>query len=302
MEEDPYPQYSIKAVSRATGLTVETLRAWERRYGVIEPRRDVSGHRIYTACDVSRLRRLRETTDRGHPIGKIAHLSNEDLSSLCSDTPACQAAAVTLVERILRAVENYRPTECDQIIAMAFALLPVSDVIRDVLAPALRTVGDRWHRGELTIAQERIASGAARRQLGSLLNTFNGVARGPGVVFATISGERHELGILMYAALAASLMVRAYYLGPDLPPEEIANYARRVDASAVAISLVMRENFDTSLEQLRALRRTLPATVEMWIGGPAAGGVDPVRLPSGSTHIAETGEFEQRVAMLAAAR
>jgi methanogenic corrinoid protein MtbC1 len=202
----------------------------------------------------------------------------------------------------LCAAGNYRPTECDQIIAMAFALLPASDVIRDVLAPALREVGDRWHRGEFTIAQERIASGAARRQLSSLLNTFNGVARGPSVVFATVSGERHELGILMYAALAASLMVRAYYLGPDLPPEEIGNYARRVDASAVAVSLVMRESIDSSLEQLRALRRALPASVEMWIGGPAAAGVDPVQFPAGSIHMVETGEFEQRVGMLTADR
>ena len=264
----------------------------------------MSGHRIYTACDVSRLRRLRETTHRGHPIGKIAHLSNEDLSSLCSDTAPCQeaAAAATLVERILCAVESYRPTECDQIIAMAFALLPASDVIREVLAPALREVGDRWHRGEFTIAQERIASGAARRQLSGLLNTFNSVARGPSVVFATVSGERHELGILMYAALAASLMVRAYYLGPDLPPEDIGNYARRVDASAVAVSLVMRESIDASLEQLRALRRALPASVEMWIGGPAANGVDPAQFPPGSIHLAETGEFEQRVGMLTATR
>ena len=79
--------YSIKAVAEATGLTVETLRAWERRYGVIEPKRGAGGHRFYTTHDVSRLRRLHETTARGHAISKIAHLSNDALNRLLSDQP-----------------------------------------------------------------------------------------------------------------------------------------------------------------------------------------------------------------------
>jgi MerR family transcriptional regulator, light-induced transcriptional regulator len=304
-DESPNAGYSIKAVSQATGLTVETLRAWERRYRVIEPKRDESGHRIYAACDISRLRRLRETTERGHQIGKIAHLSNEELSVLLSDPligrPAAAAAQV-LVTRILCSVEKYRPTECEQIIALAFALLPAADVVRDVLAPALHEVGDRWHRGEFTIGQERIASSAARRQLTSLLTTFGGGARGPSVVFATVSGEQHELGILMHAALAASLMLRAYYLGPDMPAEEIGNYARRVNACAVAISMVMPDAIDTSLLQLKVLRKSLPANAEIWIGGAGASSIDPAHFPAGSIHMVGRGDFEQRVGLLGAGR
>lgn len=295
--------YSIKAVSQATGLTVATLRAWERRYRVIEPKRDESGHRIYTACDVSRLRRLRETTDRGHQIGKIAHLSNEDLGFLLSGPQGGRpdtAAAQTLVRRILYSVDQFQPTECEQIMAMAFALLPAADAARDVLAPALHEVGDRWHRGEFTIGQERIASSAARRQLTSLLTTFGSTARGPSVVFATLSGEQHELGILMHAAMAASLMLRAYYLGPDVPAEEIGNYARRVNACAVAISMVMSDAVDTTLLQLKVLRRNLPANIEIWIGGAGASSIDPAHFPAGSIHMAARGDFEQRVALLAA--
>ena len=101
--------YPIKAVAEATGLSVETLRAWERRYRVIEPKRGAGGHRLYTSHDVSRLRRLQETTARGHPIGKIAHLSNDALSQLLSDCPASDdAAAQALIERILAAVGKYR--------------------------------------------------------------------------------------------------------------------------------------------------------------------------------------------------
>ena len=203
---DGSAEYSIKAASQATGLSVETLRAWERRYRVIEPKRDPCGHRIYMACDVSRLRRLREATDRGHQISKIAHLSDAQLCYLLSEPeqvhPTEADVAQVLIARILCAVDQCRAAECDHIIAMAFALLPATDVMRDVLGPVLREVGERWHRGEYTVSQERIASGAARRQLSSLLNTFNSFAKGPNVVFATVSGEQHEIGILMHAAMA----------------------------------------------------------------------------------------------------
>jgi len=300
---DGSAEYSIKAVAQATGLSVETLRAWERRYGIIEPRRGVSGHRIYTAYDVSRLRRLRETTACGHPISKIAHLSNDDLAQLLRDRDpdhTHRGAAKMLIARILRAVEQYLPAECDQSIAMAFALLPPAEVIREVLSPALREVGNRWHSGEFGIGQERILSSAVRRQISGLLNTYNGIAKGPTVVFATLSGERHELGLLMCAALAASQALRVDYLGPDLPAEVIGEHADRVDAAAVAISLVMSDDLRRSLRQLAALRKRLTQRVEIWVGGAGSFHVEPFKLPKATVHMAGSRDFEQRVTMLAA--
>jgi methanogenic corrinoid protein MtbC1 len=132
------------------------------------------------------------------------------------------------------------------------------------------------------------------------LTTFGSAARGPGVVFATVSGEQHELGVLMHAAMASSLMLRAHYLGPDVPGEEIGNYAQRVNACAVAISMVMSDAIDTTLLQLKVLRRNLPANIEIWIGGAGASGIDPAHFPAGSIHMAGRGDFEQRVALLAA--
>ena len=303
-DTEPAATYSIKAVAEATGLTVETLRAWERRYGVIEPQRGAGGHRLYTSHDVSRLRRLHETTARGHPIGKIAHLSNDALSRLLSDHRASgdAAAAKALIERILAAVSKYQLAECDQVMAMAFALLPPVEAVRNVLSPALREVGERWHRGEMSIAQERIASNCARRQLIALLHTFNSVAKGPAVVFATMSGERHELGVLMYAMLAASLQLRTFYLGPDLPAEEAARCALNINAKAVAVSLVNRHQIDANLAQLAALRRELPDEVEIWLGGPALVEIDESALPARSVRMLDSGDFEQRVGLLEAAR
>jgi methanogenic corrinoid protein MtbC1 len=211
-----------------------------------------------------------------------------------------RGAAKTLIARILRAVEQYLPAECDQSIAMAFALLPPAEAIREVLSPALREVGNRWHSGEFGIGQERILSSAVRRQVTNLLNTYNGIAKGPTVVFATLSGERHELGLLMSAALAASHALRVDYLGPDLPAEVIAEHAHRVDAAAVAISLVMSDDLRRSLRQLAALRRRLAQRVEIWVGGAGSFHVEPLELPKGTVHMPGSRDFEQRVTMLAA--
>jgi len=302
-DTDSAATYSIKAVAEATGLTVETLRAWERRYRVIQPKRGAGGHRLYTIHDVSRLRRLHAITARGHSIGKIAHLSNDALSRLLADHPASGAdAAQALIGRILGAVTKYRLAECDQLMAMAFALMPPFDAVHSVLSPALREVGERWHRGEMSIAQERIASNCARRQLMSLLHTFNGVAKGTAVIFATLSGERHELGILMYAMIAASLSLRTFYLGPDLPAEEVARCAREIDAMAIAISLVNHDQIEATLAQLHALRRELPDEVEIWLGGPGLVEIDESTLPPRSVRMLEPGDFEQRVGLLEAAR
>jgi MerR family transcriptional regulator, light-induced transcriptional regulator len=192
--------------------------------------------------------------------------------------------------------------ECDQVMAMAFALLSPVEAVRSVLSPALREVGARWHRGEMCIAQERIASNCARRQLISLLHTFNGAAKGAAVVFATLSGERHELGILMYATVAASLRLRTFYLGADLPAEEVARCALEIDAMAVAISLVNRDQTEATLAQLHALRRRLPDNTEIWIGGPALIEFDESTLPARSVRMLEPGDFEQRIGLLGAAR
>lgn len=294
-------QYSIKAVALATGLSVETLRAWERRYGIIEPKRDDNGHRVYSGCDVARLKRLSDATMLGHPIGKIAHLSVAELSGLLAQPQLERAgnpAGCALAQRILEASDRYDQDGCDQAIAMAFALLPMTEVITEVLSPALREVGERWHRGSFTVAQERLVSGSVRRQVCSMLSTFNCVAKGDTLVFATLSGEAHELGVLMHAALAASRQFRVCYLGADLPPGEIANFATRVHAAAVAISVILPQEADNLVRGLGVLRENLPRDVEIWLGGNAMARIDAQRFPPGTIPMTGRGDFEHRLQLL----
>lgn len=295
--------YSIKAVSQATGLSIETLRAWERRYQIVAPVRDGNGRRAYQPDDVIRLRKLREATEKGHPISRLARLGEAELDRILGPGATGSpdgSPQQSLGAQIIAAAADYRPEDCDRLLAMALALLPVSQVVIDVLAPALVEVGERWHRGQFSIAQERIVSSAVRKQLSSVLNTYSRIATGPLMVLSTPAGERHELGILMCALLAASRNIRCHYLGADLPAEDLVTYATRVRADVLALSVVSGANATAALDELARLAEFLPAQIELWGGGLALQSADSRRLPARLKVLKDLGAFEREITLLAA--
>jgi DNA-binding transcriptional MerR regulator/methylmalonyl-CoA mutase cobalamin-binding subunit len=294
--------YSIKAVAQATGLTVETLRAWERRYGIVAPNRDASGRRVYRPEDVLRLRRLREATERGHPIGRLAGLSDDELAALLNESTDRRTRATTnaFVERILESAQRFRSAECEQALTLAIAMLPPPQLVGDVLQPLLREVGERWHRGEFAISQERLVSTIVRRHVGLMLDAYDRNARRAPIVFATLPGERHELGLLTSAMMCASRGFKTHYLGPDLPPAEIARFAREVNAAAVALSVVLQDRAADAPAQLAELVSHLPAETAVWLGGSAARELQRELLPSRCVVLADGAELEQRLEMLPA--
>jgi len=292
--------YSIKAVAQATGLTVETLRAWERRYGIVVPTRDTGGRRVYRAEDVLRLRRLREATERGHAIGRLASLSDDGLARLLDD-PADRrerAASNAFVERILAAAQDFRSADCEQALTLAVAMLPPPRLVREVLQPLLREVGDRWHRGEFAISQERLVSIVVRRHVALMLDAYDRVARRAPIVFATLPGERHELGLLTSAMVCASRGFKVHYLGPDLPPAEIARYARETGAIVVGLSLVLHESLPALRSQLEELVAGLPQEACVWLGGAAARDLPADVLPARCHVLQDGADLEQRLELL----
>jgi DNA-binding transcriptional MerR regulator/methylmalonyl-CoA mutase cobalamin-binding subunit len=292
--------YSIKAVSQATGLTVETLRAWERRYGIVVPARDDGGRRLYRAEDVLRLRRLREATERGHAISRLAHLSADGLASLLDDPQEGleRTAGNALVERILDAARRFRSAECEQVLTLAIAMLPPQRLVRDVLQPVLHEVGNRWHRGEFAISQERLVSTVVRRHVDLMLDAYDRAAhRGP-VVFATLPGERHELGLLTSAMVCASHGFKVHYLGPDLPPAEIARYARETGAAAVGLSLVLCEHTPSVANLLVELVDGLPAETVVWLGGAAVRQLAALGLPARCHALQDAADLERRLELM----
>lgn len=296
-------QFSIKAASQATGLSVETLRAWERRYEVVTPLRDPSGRRSYTASDVARLRLLRVATELGHTISKLAPLPSDELATLVRSSGGQArntARGNSFVDRALDAAEHSDPLGVEEALMSAMSLLPAKEVVSTVIAPLVREIGERWHRGEATIAQEHMVSDIVRRLIISVSRGYLRSDSGPSIVLATLSGERHELGLLMCSWLAAARRFRTHYLGVDCPPEEVARFALEVEARAVLVSLVMPENAVPVLEHLRELAFLLRGKCEVWIGGSSARDIDVADLPPGCVFLPTPTDFEERLALVAA--
>ncbi len=297
--------YSIKAVAQATGLSVETLRAWERRYEVVSPSRDGSGRRTYSAADVARLRLLRSATELGHTISRLAQLPAEELARLVADAGG-QARRVSrghsFVERALDATMHSDPGGLEDILTSACALLAPSEVLESVLSPLVVEVGERWHRGEVSIAQEHFVTDVVRRLVISQSRSHMRADSGPSIVLATLSGERHELGILFCNWLAVCRRVSTHYLGIDCPAEEIARFALEVEARVVIVSVVMPEERVPAIRQLAHLAERLGGRSELWIGGSSAPQLREADVPPGAVVLPSQFDFEQRLELAIAGR
>jgi DNA-binding transcriptional MerR regulator/methylmalonyl-CoA mutase cobalamin-binding subunit len=264
-------RYPIRAVSRLTGIGIDTLRAWERRHGAVTPVRDDRG-RLYTDADVARLRLLRGAVEHGHSIGRIAALDAAQLRELAAPpAPVSHRVRQAPVDTatLNSALRAYDAAAIEHEIARLASVLGPLDLLRDVLMPVLVQVGDDWHRGRAGIAHEHLMSSAVRHILGSLLRLHTRQHVPARLLFATLSGDRHELGTLGAAMLAASAGLGVVYLGPDLPARDIVSSVTPVGAQVLVVGVTTSDG-NAAARQLRTIVRGLPPEVELWLGGPGA--------------------------------
>jgi DNA-binding transcriptional MerR regulator/methylmalonyl-CoA mutase cobalamin-binding subunit len=275
---DTPAHYPIRAVSKLTGVAIDTLRAWERRHSAVTPIRDDRG-RMYTDADIARLRLLRGAVERGHSIGRLAGLADAELRHLASaGTNVASAIAPIAPTRptpidtaaLTAALQKYDATAIDQQISRLASVLPPLELLRDVLMPVLAHVGNDWHRGPARIAHEHLMSSTTRNILGSFLRLYARPEASPRLLFATLSGERHEIGTLGAAMLAASSGLGVAYLGPDLPAREIVESVRPAGAQVLVLGLTATSAAKTTERELRTIVRDLPKEVELWAGGRGA--------------------------------
>lgn len=262
--------YPVKVAAELAGLTPETLRAWERRHGAVVPHREPGGRRLYDAAMIERLARLHRLTARGHPIRDLAALDDPALDALLEQSRQTGYGGLELLpERMLDAVADYQVDQFDRELSVAIASLPVAVLLSRVVMPLLREVGQRWADGRLAIAQERLVSSLLRARLLSVINQHPRERR-PRILFATLPGEPHELGLLGAALHAHDAGAPVLYLGTELPAEELVRVATRLGAGAVALSSIDPGQAPTALAQLRALDEGLPAGLPVWVGGANA--------------------------------
>lgn len=288
---EPDPQettYPLRAVARLTGLSPELLRAWERRYAVIEPMRTSGGTRRYRAADIERLRLVKAAVDAGHRVGRVAHLEAAELRRRASGSEVWQASQLN---EILTALHRLDAAESQRLLSTHLSALGGARFAREVASPLVCEIGERWFSGDMGIAAEHLASGILRSLFGSALQPTPSSLLGPKIVFATPSGERHELGLLMAALTAQGAGAHPLCLGCELPVEDLLSGAKNVGATAVALSIVALPRAQAH-RVVNALRGGLASNIQLWIGG--AGAID-LELPQGAEHFPSLEEFEQRV-------
>ena len=262
--------YSIKAISSLTGLTTETLRAWERRYECITPQRSANGRRSYSQQDLEKLKLLMCLTRNGHAISKIAHLSCEQLRQFQRQTPEQNDPQQShLFNQIIDALQHYRIERCEQLLKRALLIYEPLDYAKDILLPALQQIGQLWQEGKITIAQEHMFSNCVKRIVLTMVNNLHQASsHNPSMLFATPSGEQHEFGILLACLIAAAQQHTCYYLGADLPGSDIIDACQHLKPDIVVIGMVKSPPEALTIEQLnRVISYADTCKSEIWLGG-----------------------------------
>jgi DNA-binding transcriptional MerR regulator/methylmalonyl-CoA mutase cobalamin-binding subunit len=258
---------NIAAVARRTGVAADTLRKWERRYGILVPRRTSGGQRRYDERDVARVEWLRDRLAEGFRIGAAAALLN----------PASDGSAEgidELREALADAARAGDSSALGGLVDQAFTLHPLEVVIEDVVTPALAAVGDGWEHDSAAIGSEHLLSEVVRARLERMLSDGRPGVRGK-VVLACAPGERHELGLLALAVLLQADGWLIAYLGADAPVEAALALALRGEADVVCISVTLPEGLERLARELEAHSGDRPVVVA---GGPAV--TKATRLPA----------------------
>lgn len=270
------PHNAIRSVTHRTGLSAHVIRIWEKRYGAVSPDRTATNRRLYSEADIERLTLLRQLTQSGQSIGLVAKLPTETLRELASPAPTptvrpaqVGATAAALLSDCLTAVQALDARDLEGVLKRAETTLGALGMLQRVAAPLAQALGEQWRQGSLTAAHEHFATAVLRTHLSLAAKSFAAGPDQPTLLVATPAGQLHELGALLFGALAASLGWQVTYLGASLPAAEIAGAARQQQARAVALSLVYPEDDPRLESELTRLRELLPPAVRIIVGGRA---------------------------------
>jgi hypothetical protein len=278
---------TIGALSRETGLSRDTLRVWQRRYGFPVPIRKPSGHRLYSPADLNRLRQVSEALSRGYRPSEVIHLGGRHLQALLAQERSFDVATSAPSEVLFEHARLGRDFELIRgLLGEAAALGPL-DFLRQLLMPLIERVGQARADGEMSVREEAAFFRCAESALRSLRASYERTATGPGILLATFSGEPHRLGLQMAALVAGIARLRPQVLETDLSVPEIAFAREDRDAAAVVISVSPGPGVSVR-RQLVELRLLVPDPVPVVVGGRGAPLSDP---PPGVTPIAELEDF-----------
>jgi DNA-binding transcriptional MerR regulator len=247
----------IGALSRRVDVSPELLRAWEQRYGLLQPVRSAGGFRLYSTADEERVHAMRRHLDAGISAAQAARLALAE-SSAGMEAPSGELARLSIELRgaLDRLDEPGAHATIDRLLA-TFTLLTV---LRDVVLPYLHELGERWEHGDASVAQEHFASHVLR---GRLLGLARGWGRGSGprAILACSPGELHDLALIAFGLVLAGRGWAITYLGPDTPVETIQETLADLQPRLVVVTATTRRRLRAVQPQLAELGRHVPVAL-----------------------------------------
>lgn len=274
--------YTIKEASARSGVGIPLLRAWERRYGVVEPTRTASGYRLYDDVAIDRLRAMRHLIEGGwsaqQAAARVRETPDGELSGLAPEVPEPVAPAREAAEPpasdavVARLVDAARRIDADALEAAldeAFAVARFETAVDRIVMPALRAVGEGWERGAISVAGEHAASQAVLRRLAMAYEAAGDAAAERPILVGLGPGSRHEIGAFAFAIAARRAGLPILYLGPDLPAADWSSAAIDRNARAAVIGVPTRADVGRTRPVLDALRTARPDLL-LAVGGEQA--------------------------------
>jgi len=258
---DPGPGYlRIGELTKRTGVSPELLRAWEQRYGLLQPTRTAGGFRLYSAADEARVQRMQSLVSGGLAAAQAARLvlsggEPEPRTDSGSAAPLEEAAG-NLTASLDRLDEQAANSALDRL----FSAYTVETVLQEVVLPYLHRLGERWEAGEVSVAQEHFASNLLRGRLLGLAQGW-GQGQGPLAILACVPGEHHELGLLVFGVALRRRGWRITYLGTDSPIGAVADIARSLAPAVVVLLSINPDNFLDHAREIKELANQVPVMI-----------------------------------------
>lgn len=267
------PLYNIKAVEQSTGISSSTLRAWERRYHVCQPQRSDSGYRLYSDRDIAVIRWLKAQVDAGMSISQaVAWLDSLTASAGILDHVILPASGdmvipplspathhmmrrdyAVLQKELIAALLGFDEDKAEHILAEAFALYPLELVGENLIAPVLIEIGERWHRGEITVTREHYASTLLQQRLAAILRTAPHPNKKNLIWVTCAPGEDHEIGAMLLTIYLRRAGYQTQYLGKNIKAVDLVNDANEYQPAMILLSAATHE----SAVNLQALSKEL---------------------------------------------
>ena len=251
----------IGELSRRAGVSPELLRAWERRYGLLQPTRSPGGFRLYSDADELRIRAMQQNLERGLSAAEAAQAVLLGQEAVGNMAPGLSESRAGLQD----ALERYDEAKAQSLFDRLLASFGTDTVLVEVVVPVLSSLGEGWAGGRITIAQEHFASNVLRGRLLGLARGW-GSGSGPVAVLACPPGERHDLALVLFGIALREAGWRITFLGADTPIATIESAVASVPASAVVLTAVASERLHAVETELTALT----SNARVAIGGPGA--------------------------------